>query len=375
MRNDERLISADDHVNPPPTMYAERLSAAFRQRAPRVERRDGNDVLVFEGTERPFGALEGSAGVDSKDVTLLAKTKETGRKGGWDPHARIQDMDFDGVQAQVLFGSGAGGGVAIQCEDRALRVEMMRAYNDWIAEFCEPYSDRLIGIAELPVYDMDVALAEAARCAEIGLRGVLIPAVPAYEESPASDKPYTDSSYDRLWAALAEMNLPIHFHLGTRPITRGLQQEIMVNISVNKSAMAEPIASFIFSGAFQRHPNLKIVSVESGIGWMAFLVPWMDSVWKKHRYHTGSPLTEPPSVYFHRQVFGTFIDDVIGVRNRDVIGVDNILWSSDYPHVNSSWPTSREYVERHFADVPEDERRKMVCDNTARLYDIPTASP
>ncbi len=371
MANDERLISADDHVNPPPTMYADRLPPGLRDRAPRVEKRGDQDVLVFEGTERSFGALEGSAGVDSKDLTLLAKSKETGRKGGWDPHARIEDMDFDGVQAQVMFGSGAGGGVAIQCEDRELRKAMMRAYNDWIAEFCRPYPDRLIGIAELPIYDMDFALEEVERCAKLGLRGVLIPAVPAYHESPASDLPYTDPSYDRLWATLAEKNLPVHFHLGTRPVTRGLQKEIMVNISVNKAAMSEPIASFIFSGAFHRHPNLKIVSVESGIGWMAFLVPWMDSVWKKHRYHTHSELTEPPSFYFHRQVFGTFIDDIIGVRNRDVIGVENILWSSDYPHVNSSWPSSRDYIERHFGDVPADERRKMVCDNTARLYDIP----
>lgn len=370
MANEETLLSADDHVNPPATMYADRLPKAFRDRAPRVERRGDREVLVFEGAERPFGALEGSAGVDSRDVKLLAKTKETGRKGGWDPHARIEDMDFDGVHAQVLFGSGSGGGVAIRCEDRELRKAMMRAYNDWIAEFCRPYPDRLIGIAELPVYDMDFALEEAERCAKMGLRGVLIPAVPAYLESPETDEPYTDPSYERLWAALAEMDLPIHFHLGTRPITRGLQNDILINVSVNKSAMSEPIASFIFSGAFQRHPNLKIVSVESGIGWMAFLVPWMDSVWNKHRFHTKSELTEPPSFYFHRQVFATFIDDEVGVRNRDVIGVDNILWSSDYPHVNSSWPSSRAYVDRHFAEVPAAERRKMVCENTARLYDI-----
>jgi predicted TIM-barrel fold metal-dependent hydrolase len=144
----------------------------------------------------------------------------------------------------------------------------------------------------------------------------------------------------------------------------------MVAISVNKTVMCEPIATFIFSGALQRHPNLKLVSVESGIGWMAFLVPWMDHVFERHRYHTKSELTEAPSFYFHRQVFGTFIDDVVGVRNRDIIGVENIMWSSDYPHVNSSWPSSREYIEKHFGDVPLEERRKMVHDNAAKLYRI-----
>jgi predicted TIM-barrel fold metal-dependent hydrolase len=110
--------------------------------------------------------------------------------------------------------------------------------------------------------------------------------------------------------------------------------------------------------------------VESGIGWMAFLVQWMDATWHKHRHHTQSKLEEPPSFYFHRQVFGTFIDDVVGVRNRDVIGVDNIMWSSDYPHINSSWPRSREYIEKHFSDVPAAERAKMVGGNAARVYGL-----
>jgi predicted TIM-barrel fold metal-dependent hydrolase len=365
-----RIISADDHVNPPPTMYAERLPRELRDRAPRVERRGDREVLVFEGTERPFNSLSGSAGVDEKNIEVLSKTKEIGRRGGWDPAARIVDMDFDGVDAQVLFGSGDGGGIEIRTENRPLRFAMMQAYNDWLAEHCSVYPKRTVGIAEIPVWDIELAIAEAKRAAKRGLRGVLISAIPAYQESPPEDKPYTDPWYEPLWTVLEELNLPINMHLGTRPLTRGLMGNIMVQVSVNKSMMSEPIASFIFSGVLMRHPGLKVVSVESGIGWMAFLVQWMDATWRKHRHHTGSKLEEPPSFYFHRQVFGTFIDDVVGVRNRDVIGVDNIMWSSDYPHINSSWPRSREYIEKHFADVPPAERAKMVGGNAARVYGL-----
>ena len=370
MRKDAKVISADDHVNPPPTIYAERAPKEWRERMPRVVQKNGQDFLLFEGTEKPFFFLDGAAGVDVKDVTLLAKTKFDGRRGGWDPAPRVEDMDFDGVDAQVLFGSGAGGGVAIRTLEKPMQQVMMLAYNDWLAEFCRAVPKRLIGVGELPVWDIEASIVEAKRCAKLGLRGVAIPAIPAYPDSPPDEKAYLDPAYEPLWQTLEDLNLPIHMHLGTRALGRGLEQSLMIGISVNKSAMCEPIAVFIFSGILQRHPGLKLVSVESGVGWMAFLVPWMDNVFAKHRYHTESPLTEPPSFYFHRQVFGTFIDDEVGVRNRDVIGVENIMWSSDYPHINSSWPTSQEFIERHFGDVAPADRAKMVGRNAAKLYGL-----
>ncbi len=164
--------------------------------------------------------------------------------------------------------------------------------------------------------------------------------------------------------------MSLNFHLGTKPITRGVEANLMISISCNKAMMAEPMTSLIFSGVLMRHPKLKAVSVESGIGWMAFLIPWMDHVWERHRYHTESPLEEPPSFYWHRQILGTFIDDIVGVQNRQIIGVENIMWSSDYPHINSSWPHSQEYIDTHFKGVPEDEKRKMIADNVANLYKI-----
>ncbi len=135
--------------------------------------------------------------------------------------------------------------------------------------------------------------------------------------------------------------------------------------------MSEPIASFIFSGALQKHPKLHIVSVESGVGWMSFLVEWMDHVFQRHRSHTRSPLQELPSFYFHRQVHGTFIEDRAGIRERHHIGMNCIMWSNDYPHSNSLWPHSQEIIADHFQGVPEEEIRQIVCGNARALYGLP----
>ncbi|MCP4906514.1 MAG: amidohydrolase [bacterium] len=365
-----RIVSADDHITPSPLIYGERLPKEFRDRAPRLESRGDRQVVIFEGSERPVSGLDAAAGARGKDLLELVSSKEKGRRGGFEPGPRIEDMDFDGVDVQVLFGSGYGGGIEINSSDRAFRFAMMQVYNDWLAEYCSAAPSRLVGIAEVPVWDPKLALEEASRCAKKGLRGVVVPAVPAYQESPPEDRPYTDPIYNDLWAGLADLDMPLNMHLGTRPVTRGLAEQLIIGIAVNKSAMCEPIASFIFSGALQRHPNLRVVSVESGIGWMAFFVQWIDHVWGRHREHTKSPLTEPPSFYFHRQVFGTFIEDKVGVRDRDVIGVENIMWSSDYPHINSTWPESRKAIEEHFEGVPDDEVRKMVGENAAKIYKV-----
>lgn len=364
------IISADSHVNPPPTIYAERISPHLRDRAPRVENRGDHEVLVFEGREQRFISLDSAAGTKFDEVKLAQKTAKSERAGGWDPHARIPDMDDDGVDAEVLFGSGAGGGVTIATADREMKFGLMQAYNDWLTDFCKPYPDRLIGVAEIPHWDIDLAVAEAKRARKAGLRGVLLPSIPATVGSPESDKPFIDPMYEPLWDTLEDLEMSVNFHLGTKPITRGVEANLMISISCNKAMMAEPMTSLIFSGVLMRHPKLKAVSVESGIGWMAFLIPWMDHVWERHRYHTESPLEEPPSFYWHRQILGTFIDDIVGVQNRQIIGVENIMWSSDYPHINSSWPHSQEYIDTHFKGVPEDEKRKMIADNVANLYKI-----
>lgn len=362
-----RVISADSHVNPLPTMWAERLPSRFRDRAPRVERREGAEVVVFEGKEQRFSALSASAGTQNEKK--VASSFEEGRKGGWDAVARIDDQDLDGVDAEVLF----GGTTSFRTDDPELRFALIQAYNDWLGDFVETAPDRLIGVAEIPVWDLDFATAEARRAREKGMRGVMIPGIPTIQSAfsiSTPSRPYIDSWYEPLWDVLEDLEMPVHMHLGARPLTAGLETDMMIQSTVNKSMMSEPIASFIFSGVLQQHPKLHVVSVESGVGWMSFLVEWMDHVFERHRVHTPSPLRESPSSFFRRQVHGTFIEDQAGIRERHNIGMNCIMWSNDYPHSNSLWPHSQELIEKHFQGVPEEEKAQIVCGNAVALYGL-----
>jgi predicted TIM-barrel fold metal-dependent hydrolase len=295
------------------------------------------------------------------------------KAGGWDPDVRLQDMQRDSVVAEVIY----GGSYSFQTADLELRLALTRAYNDWLSELCASHPERLIGIAEIPTWDTDLAAAEVLRAKELGHRGVLIPSIPTMEGpwSTPADRPYTDPFWEPLWSVLEETGMSANMHLGTKPITKGLtESSLMSHIVCNKAMMAEPITSVIFSGVLQRHPKLKLVSVEGGIGWMAFVVESMDRIFQRHRHWQNSVLTELPSHYFHTQVYGTFMEDLVGLRERELIGVNNIMWASDYPHADSTWPNSRESVEVQMesAGVSAEDAYKITFGNAAALYGIST---
>ena len=351
------IISADSHVNPPTEMWGDYLPNSLKGRAPRLESTPEGDFRVFEGKRTPINILGALAGRKTEDYALTGKEKEA-LPGGWDPKERIKDQDIDSVDAEVLYGGGP-----LQTEDQALKLASHEAYNDWLADFCSESPERLFGIGYLPIWDIEKAMAETRRVVSKGLRGVLIPAF-----APVGR--YDEPEFERLWDLLEELNVAAHIHVGARHVRFDSSTNFLVDMVMSKQMMAEPVSLFIFSGILARHPKLRLVEVEGGVGWCAFVVQYMDHIWQKHRHWTKSVLTEPPSFYFHRQVLGTFLDDKVGVDERHVVGVENIMWSSDYPHSETTWPNSVKMIEEHFAGVPKDETYKITCGNAARLYNI-----
>jgi len=366
-----RLISADSHVNEPGDLWVSRIDKSFRDRAPRVvENPPGQKpgaYLLLEGSAPVHLAQGMGAGKKPEELPKFfqASSYKDGRPGGWDPAERVKDMDLDGVEADVIYTTL--GFRQFWFTDAALQRACFRVYNDWLAEYCAHAPKRLAGLALISLWDVDEGVKELRRCARAGLKGAVIWA------SPPEDRPYSSPLYDPFWAEAQELGVPISLHSITgmgaesrlaikQPVDRYVRSTVLCH------EVQRTLVVLIFSGVLERFPRLKFVSAENEVGWVPFFLQKLDQAQEEYRYLYPTPLTLKPTEYFRRQVFATFIDDRVGVASREFIGVENIMWSSDYPHTVSTWPHSREVVERDFKDVPEKDKRQIVRENAARLY-------
>jgi len=355
------LISADSHVVPLPTFWRDYLPARLRDRAPRVEATADGDVAVFEGRRTAPMAINSIAGKSREGQGFAYRRFAEQVSGGHDPRARLADQDRDGIAAEVLYGGGP-----LATTDAELFVASHAAYNDWLADFCAIAPRRLVGVGYVPCHDPTAAAAEVRRTRAKGLRGALLPATP-----PAGG--WADPAWEPLWRALVETATPAGLHVGFGSARRHRFDggpAFMTDVIMTKLEMAGALSDLVFGGVLQRWPALRVVSVEAYVGWLPFVVEYMDHTAKVHGWWNDCGLAEPPSAYLRRQVSATFIDDPVGLRERHVLGVDNLMWSSDYPHGESTFPDSRGFVARAFADVPADETRRIVCENARRLYDL-----
>jgi predicted TIM-barrel fold metal-dependent hydrolase len=360
----QKILSADSHVIEPADVWTARIDKRFLDRAPRVIKHAGSregDFFVAEGL-RPFPVAGFAvAGVDPKDFAEKMAGGYPGvRPSAWDPDLRIKDQERDGVSGEVLYPSL--GMRLFQMEDGELRAACFRAYNDWLAEYCAHSPGRLAGVAMVSLDDPLEGVEELKRAASKGLRGAMI-----WGAAPA-ERPYSDPSYDPFWAAAHDLGTPISLHILTERRGGSDFQSVMKGYPALHHAVERSLAEIIFAGVLERFPNLKLVSVENDIGWIPHFLQRLDHSFEKYRYLEKQTIANPPSYYFRRQVAATFQDDRVGVVMRHFIGVKNLMWGSDFPHSDSTWPNSLEVIARDFEGVPDDERRQMTSDNVAALY-------
>jgi len=386
---DFALISADSHVNEPPAAW-DRVQKKYGDRAPKVVK-DPPGVpkgtwLIVDGLP-PIGCSHYSEGLavgKNKGISEVEQKKhfesirfnENFRyedfPGGWDSAARLKDQDEDGIEAEILFASPARFFYGIT--DEPYQRAIFHSYNDWLHEFCLHNPKRLVGLALLSIIDPQHTVEDIFHYAKLGFKGVQIP-------TRIKDSGFYEPQYEPIWTAAEETGLVINVHTtstqgearthfeGPRQIEPWKQ---IAGVGNRQLPSQQFLGNVIFSGVFDRYPKLKVVCAEFDVGWVANLVQQID-YWFGRESTFDADLNVnklPPSEYFKRNVFFTYQDDRAGVLTTPVYGTDNFLWASDYPHGVTTFPYSRDTVDRNFEGIDPAVKRKLARENTNKLYQL-----
>jgi predicted TIM-barrel fold metal-dependent hydrolase len=340
--NRDVIISADSHVMEPHDLWSRALSGRFGEQAPSFPQ-----PRTGEGSQ--------------------------GHPGGHDPHARVTEMSQDGVSAEVLYPTL--GLRLFGLDDPALQEACFRVYNDWLIDYCQVDFDRLLGIPSIAIYNVEHAVAELERCKNAGLKGAII------WQAPHPDLPFYSDHYNHFWEAAQDLEMPVSLHILTgHNYSKHMESRVGVEHyrgSVNLKAMdaINAVFDFIFYGILDRYPRLKLVIVENEIGWIPFFLQQWDYYYRRFGKSNPPPISMEPSEYFMRQILATFFNDAVGGHNFSWWGVENCMWSNDYPHPNSTWPHSLEVIERDLGHLPAEAKARLVRENVAQLYNMRVPEP
>jgi predicted TIM-barrel fold metal-dependent hydrolase len=370
MTSHRLCISADSHVVEPPEVFTP-LERRFGDRAPRVvfNAQNGHQLDLGDGTlGLPIGAFL-IAGMDLGSPATreqLRKGYAIARAGVYDVAQRLRDQDLDGVSAEVLYPSVLFN--VYQIEDNEIVKAAFEEYNNWLAEYVAQGNGRLFGLAAIQLRDIDAAITEMQRVKDMGFVGVCIPCT-----APA-ETPYSSQYYDRFWAAAQEAEMPLAMHIftGATP-NHGLPKWPGVSYPLAYIGIEVTIATLILSGVCERFPGLRFVPTEFETGWVGNMLRRIDHSFYRSggTPYPGVLLRMKPSEYWSQNFSITFEDDEIGIRTLDYIGINNLMWGSDYPHGDSVFPESQPILDRLFSGKPEEERLAVTALNACKLYKLP----
>jgi predicted TIM-barrel fold metal-dependent hydrolase len=378
-----KVVDADTHLTEAHDLWTKRAPAAYRDRVPRVEEVDGQPTWVVDG-----GVLghAGGGGVIARDGSkgraleaLYEWTIDQIHVAAYDPRARIEIMDESGIWAQVMFPNaiGLGGqGLSSVVEDERLRLMCVEIYNDAMAEVQAESKDRLLPMPVLPAWDVDACVREAGRVSDLGLRGVNLTSDP--QDLGAPD--LANRAWDPLWEACSTLHLPVHFHIGASLTTMTYfgtypweSQPEDTKLAIGGALLfignARVVTNIILSGMLDRHPDLKMVSVESGVGWIPFILGALDYEMSENAPRDLEKLEMMPSEYFKRQLYATFWfekGDVPALISS--VGEDNVLFETDFPHPTCLYPDPLGTVADKMSGLTPEVQRKVLGENAARLY-------
>ncbi len=372
-----RVISADGHTIEPKDMWQRYIPKKFHDRIPRVIKDPmGGDAWEFFKDVPPAAiGMVTTAGKRYEEFHWYGSTYETINKGCYEGKARVQEMTFDGVDAEILYPAQRTMTYFTGSDDQEFHKAGVEAYNNWIfQEYAAADHKRLIPMYQTPNLGIETSLSELKRARKDGYRGVILTHYP-------SGHPNVSPEDDPFWAVAQDMEMPVHIHINIGAGQRDARQAALqaAQASQNLSGLLggipfggfpQAMSGIIHAGVFDRFPKLQMVGVEVQAGWIPAVLAWWDDRYWRNRTMADCRLKKIPSQYFRDNWSVTFIIDRFGVKNREDIGVRNMMWSTDYPHHGNDWPYSRKVIAAMFDGVPEEEKFQIVCGNAMRLYGL-----
>jgi uncharacterized protein len=379
-----RVIDADTHYTEPPDLWTSRAPASYKDRVPHIEDVDGVPTWMVDGTELCFARGGGVVDLEGGKIPFLDsqdKGMEWVHRAAWDREARLQLMDECGVHAQVLFPNVVGLGghrLSTTVADETLRMLSLEIYNDAMAEIQEESNLRFLPMPVMPAWDIDRCVKETERVAGMGLRGINMTSDPQEQGVPD----LANKAWDPLWEACADLHMPVHFHIGSSNLAMDFygnyfwpSQDEYVQPAIGGAMLflnsARVVINTVFAGIFDRFPALQMVAVESGVGWVPFILETMDYELFENAPAHAAALSKLPSEYFRSNWYATFWyekhqGDVQGLLDK--VGDDRVLFETDFPHPTCLYPSPLETVAEKMQALRPETRRRVMGENAAKLY-------
>ena len=367
--NDLVLVSVDDHVNEPPDIFERHMPTKFKNQAPVVVPTKHGRAWEIEGKVAGGLGLNAVVGRPKSEYGHEPMNYDQMRKGCWDVHARIDDMNVNGILAALCFPQfpGFGGQRFLAMQDKDLANATIQAYNDWhFHEWVSAYPDRLMPISLLPLWNMDLLLAELQRMSKLGVHAVAFSDNPAMLGLPSLHDEY----WEPFWKACADLDIVICCHIGSGafPPHASDKSPIASWITSMPISIAATASDWLFAGFWKRYPTLKMCLSEGGIGWIPYLLERADFTYSHHNGWTNLDLDEKPSDIFRKHIISCFIEDEFGLDNLKAIGEDMVCWECDYPHSDCTWPNTPEGVWKGLQKLPKATVDKITHLNAMREF-------
>jgi predicted TIM-barrel fold metal-dependent hydrolase len=366
------LVSVDDHVVEPPDLFERHVSTADFERAPRIVHKDDleADVWSFEGVEVPNVGLNAVAGRPPEEYGFEPTAFDEMRRGAYDIHERVRDMNANGLLGSMCFPSMPGfcGQLFGKSPDRELAFRLLQGYNNWhIDEWCGSYPGRFMPLAIAPIWDPELMAAEVRRVAEKGCHAV------AFSENPSKlgyPSFHTDH-WDPFWRACEETGTVVCLHIGSSSSMSMTSADapIDVTITITPVNILMCAADLIWSQIFRKFPDLRIALSEGGIGWIPYFLDRIDFTYTHHKAWTFQDFGDQlPSEVFHEHVVTCFIDDPTGLKLLDDVGLDMVTWECDYPHADTAWPHAPEVFMKSAGHLSDAVINKITHENAMRIF-------